>query len=306
MRSWYLLPLAGLLALLPALSQKAPVFSGRWDLTVVTPRETYPSWIEFGRNGVVRLVSQVASVHKVDPTIVGNRMTFTSKEWFGQEIPVDWTFEMKDGKLTGHQKRADGIEGAIAAAPAPALNHPEPAAWTKPESLFNGKDLTGWIPDQSDKNHWKAVNGELVNDAAGANIHSTRKLGDFKLHLEFNCPDGGNSGIYLRSRYEIQVEYEPVGTDDEFHGMGAVYGFLAPSFKFPRRPGSWESYDATLVGRTVTVARNGKVIIDHKEIPGITGGAIDSREAEPAPLFIQGDHTGGMKYRNITVQLPAK
>ena len=110
--------------------------------------------------------------------------------------------------------------------------------------------------------------------------------------------------MYLRGRYEIQVEYEPIGTDDALHGMGAIYGFLAPSAAQPRRPGKWESFDVTLVGRFVTVARNGVTTIDHKEIPGITGGALDSREAEPAPIYIQGDHTGGMKYRNITVQVP--
>ncbi len=292
--------------LVPALSQKKSPFSGRWDLTVKTPAKTYPSWIEFGAGGSVRLVSEVASVHAVQPKLTGNEMSFESKEWFGKEIPVEWTFKMAGGKLTGHQKRGDGVEGVITGQPAPALKHPQPTAWSQPEPLFNGKDLTGWTPDEPSKNHWKAINGELVNEAAGANIHSTRKLGDFKLHLEYNCPDGGNSGVYLRSRYEIQVEYEPIGTDDEFHSMGAIYGFLSPSAKLPRKPGTWETYDAELVGRTVTVARNGVTTIDHKEIPGITGGAIDSREAEPAPIYIQGDHTGGMKYRNITIQLPAK
>jgi hypothetical protein len=58
------------------------------------------------------------------------------------------------------------------------------------------------------------------------------------------------------------------------------------------------------VGRVVTVVRNGVTTIDHQEIPGITGGALDSNEAEPGPIYIQGDHTGGMKYRNITIALP--
>jgi hypothetical protein len=44
--------------------------------------------------------------------------------------------------------------------------------------------------------------------------------------------------------------------------------------------------------------------IDNQEIPGITGGALDSHEADPGPLYIQGDHTGGMKYRNITIAIP--
>jgi hypothetical protein len=110
----------------------------------------------------------------------------------------------------------------------------------------------------------------------------------------------------LRGRYEVQVEYEKAGENDKFHGMGSIYGFLAPAVEIAKRPGEWESYDVTLVGRTVTVVRDGQTTIDHKEIPGITGGAIDSREGGPGPLYIQGDHTGGMKYRNITISVPER
>ncbi len=60
----------------------------------------------------------------------------------------------------------------------------------------------------------------------------------------------------------------------------------------------------TLVGRYVTIVRNGVKTVDNKEMPGITGGALDSNESEPGPFYLQGDHTGGMKYRNITVSVP--
>ena len=97
------------------------------------------------------------------------------------------------------------------------------------------------------------------------------------------CPDKGNSGIYLRGRYEVQVSYED---EDPLHGMGAVYGFLAPSVVLPKKPGEWESFDITLVGRIVTIVRDGKTIIDREGIPGITGGALDSHESEPGPIYI--------------------
>ena len=56
------------------------------------------------------------------------------------------------------------------------------------------------------------------------------------------------------------------------------------------------------------VAAGGKAdqigkIIDNQEIAGITGGALDANEGEPGPFYFQGDHTGGMKYRNITVSV---
>jgi len=74
----------------------------------------------------------------------------------------------------------------------------------------------------------------------------------------------------------------------------------------PKTPGQWETFDVTFVGRRVTVVRNGVKIIDNQEIAGITGGAIDANEGEPGVFYIQGDHTGGMKYRNITISVPKK
>jgi hypothetical protein len=185
---------------------------------------------------------------------------------------------------------------------APVLLHKAPVAWTTPEPLFNGKDLTGWEPDNPSENHWTVQNNELVNEKPGANIRCNRKLSDFKLHIEYNCPQEGNSGIYLRGRYEVQVEY---AKNDKFHGMGSVYGFLAPAVDVSPRPGQWESFDITLVGRKVTIVRDGVTTINDQEIPGITGGALDSREAAAGMIYIQGDHTGGMKYRNIRISVPS-
>ena len=48
----------------------------------------------------------------------------------------------------------------------------------------------------------------------------------------------------------------------------------------------------------MTVVLNGKTTINDKEIPGITGGALHSREGEPGPLLLQGDH-GKISFRNI-------
>jgi hypothetical protein len=299
--------LMGAAALLtPGLPQKAgQPFAGRWDLTIETPKDRYPSWMEFTAGGgqpAVRIVGRVASVHPAtDVKLNGSHLSFTTSEWFDGEIKVAWEFTAAGGQLTGTQKRADGVEGKITGVPAPPLKRKPPAAWSKPEPLFNGKDLTGWEPDDPSKNNWVARDGELVNQAAGANIRTTRKFGDFKLHIEYNCPKDGNSGVYLRGRYEVQVEYEKPGENDKFHGMGSIYGFLAPAVEVTPRPGQWENYDVTLVGRNVTVVRDGQTIISHQEIPGITGGAIDSHEGEPGPLYIQGDHTGGMKYRKITI-----
>src|SRR2546423_6270211 len=296
--------------LLLLLATATQPFTGRWDLTITTPKETYPSWIEFSENGgkpAIRIVARVSSVHPVkDLKVEASHVSFATSEWFGKPIPVAWEMSVAGGTLTGIQKRSDGVKGKITGVPAPALNRKPPREWSTPETLFNGRDLTGWEPDDPPTNHWKAIGGEMVNESAGANIRTTRKFNDFKLHIEYNCPQGGNSGIYLRGRYEVQVEYEPAGPNDKLHGMGSIYGFIAPAVDVPPRPGQWESFDVTLVGRNVTVIRDGVTTIDHQEIPGITGGALDSREGQPNVIYIQGDHTGGMKYRNITVAAPRR
>jgi len=86
--------------------------------------------------------------------------------------------------------------------------------------------------------------------------------------------------------------------------MGSIYGMVPVSRELPKMPGQWENFDVTLIGRHVTVVRNGIKIIDDQEIAGITGGAIDSNEGDPGVFYLQGDHTGGMKFRNIMISVP--
>ena len=125
------------------------------------------------------------------------------------------------------------------------------------------------------------------------------KFQDFQLHVEVMVPEGSNSGIYLRGRYEVQVQ-DDHGKEPHARGMGGIYGQVTPVENAALPAGEWQSFDITLVGRTVTVVLNGKTIIDGQEIPGITGGALDSREAEPGPIFLQGDH-GRILYRNLVL-----
>jgi Domain of Unknown Function (DUF1080) len=281
-----------------AADQRSP-FAGRWDLTITTQKGVFPSWMELADEGAapaIRMVGRTGSVHGVrDARIEGSHLMFVDPQSSGDGR---WNLTVKDHKLAGRSP-----DGEVSGVAAPQLHRKDPSAWTTPEPLFNGRDLSGWEADQASDNHWVAQDGELRNVSAGANLRTVPKFSDFKLHIEYNCPPGGNSGVYLRGRYEVQVEYEPPSKNDAFHAMGSIYGFIAPSTEVAARPGQWESYDVTLVGRTVTVNRDGVRIID-SEIPGITGGALDSHEADSGPLYLQGDHTGGLKFRNITIAVP--
>lgn len=284
-------------------------FQGRWDLVLTMPDgTTSPRWMDYveARDPLIRIQPRGGSVHAAyDVNVDGNNITLIMDKATAKNPAVTWDLKIKNKVITGTQKSGDQV-ATIKGVKAPELRREvAPKVWTKPEPIFNGKDLAGWEPTSvTAKNNWVAEDGNLVNTAHGANIKTTRTFNDFKLHIEYNCPDEGNSGIYLRGRYEVQVEYEKVDANDRFHSIGSIYGFIAPDLELPRKPGTWETFDITLVGRFVTILRNGKKTVDNREIPGITGGALDSNEAEPGPFYIQGDHTGGMKYRNITVALP--
>ena len=295
---WLVLALAAF-----PLYPQAKSFVGRWDFTVTTPRETYPQWMEVVEKGgglEVRIQPRGGHVvPAVSAKIEGSHLLIAVSP------TVQWDLTAAGDKLSGVQKNGATVSAQLAAARAPELKRPMPAAWTSPEPLFNGKDLTGWSPlGDVAKNHWVVRNGELLNEESGANLRTNRTFDDFKLHIEVNCPEHCNSGIYLRGRYEIQV-----GGDDDAppnRKMGAIYGFFAPAGNLVSRAGEWQAFDVTLVGRTLTVLQNKVTIHDRVELEGITGGALDSNEGQPGPFYLQGDHTGGLRYRNITVATPKK
>jgi hypothetical protein len=285
-------------------------FAGRWDLMIKdSDGKQLPSWLELsvdqgvwkarfvGRWGHARLLPTVA--------ISGDRIQFVSpKEEEGSKTDLVFDGKLSRNTLTGTASGPDGMPWTWTGKRAPDLRAPASVKWGKPVTLFNGRDFAGWKFDNPAKAaSWSVEKGCLVNKSAGSNIATKRRFRDFKLHLEVNCPTNANSGVYLRGRYEVQVEDDSI-EEPPSHHMGAIYGFLAPVPEQPRRPGDWQTFDITLVGRFVTVIQNGQTIISNQEIPGITGGAFDSREELPGPIYLQGDH-GGIAYRNI-ILTPAK
>ncbi len=296
--------------LFPALALGAGnPFAGRWDVTITAPEVTYPGWLQLiEKDGKTEVMVQprAGHAHAADFKMESGHLLVTVAEPGGRRPGITWNLTVSGDKLSGTQQRGDEV-AKVAGVRAPALNRPMPQAWSDPKPIFNGKDLSGWEPFGSGnhaKNNWVAKDGILLNMEGGANLRTTSKFEDFKLHVEFNCPEEGNSGIYLRGRYEVQVTCGGRPAGNPVQRLGAVYGYLAPVTPVTAEPGKWQTYDITLVGRTVTVVYNGTPLVDSQEIPGITGGALDSKEGEPGVFYIQGDHTGGIQFRNITVQTP--
>jgi hypothetical protein len=202
--------------------------------------------------------------------------------------------------LQGQTHDAKGERLAWTARRAPSLKRDHEPKWGEPVELFNGKDLNGWkLQDARGKKGWRVQEGVLINADPGNNLMTEKKFNDFKLHAEFRIARRSNSGIYLRGRYEVQIE-DNYNHEPDSHKIGGIYGFLTPSVNPAKKAGEWQTFDITFVGRVVTIFLNGERIIDRQTIPGITGGALDSDEGSPGPILLQGDH-GPVEFRKLTL-----
>lgn len=191
--------------------------------------------------------------------------------------------------------------------PAPDLSKTK---FGPPIVLFNGRDLTGWKLVNPDRpSGWSVEDGVLTNRTVQeegkphkpyGNLRTEAEFEDFNLTLETRVPPGGNSGIYLRGIYEVQVA-DTCGRPLDPHNMGAVYSRLCPTVAAGKPAGQWQTLDITLVDRHVAVILNGVKIIDNQPLAGCTGGALWSDVLRPGPIYLQGDHTA-IDYRNIALR----
>ena len=188
--------------------------------------------------------------------------------------------------------------------------------------LFDGKNFDQWerIGGEAGKKEvrWKLLpDGAMEVASGGGSIVTKRKFKDFELHIEFRTPfmpdargqGRGNSGVYLQNRYEIQVldSYGLEGRDNE---CGGIYTVAAPLVNMCAPPMQWQTYDVTfraprfdkegkkLSDASLTVLHNGVTIHNKVKIPNPTGGALDSKVAEPGGIYLQ-DHGNPGQFRNI-------
>jgi Domain of Unknown Function (DUF1080) len=287
-------------------NKEQPSIVGRWDMTLYIDGKQFPSWLEVQGSGKILVGQYVGISGSARPisriNFNDNKISFSlPPQWEQGTNDLSFEGELKSDSLTGTMVSAEGKNYNWSGTRAPVFHFAGVPVWQKPIQLFNGKDLAGW--HASGDNQWTVKDGVLGSPHSGVNLVTDKTFTDFKLHIEFRYPEGSNSGVYLRGRYEVQIE---ASHEDEplKNVFSAIYGFIAPSEIAARKPGEWQAYDIVLIGRMVTVIANGKTVICNREIPGITGGAINSKEGEPGPLLIQGDH-GPIEYRNIIIT-PAK
>lgn len=194
--------------------------------------------------------------------------------------------------------------------PLPAAPNLTTVKYDEPIQLMNGKNLDGWrLTDPKQTGGWSVQNGVLMNNPVQqpgkphisyGNLRTDREFEDFNLKLETRVPKDGNSGIYLRGIYEVQVA-DTHGHKTDSHNMGAVYSRITPSEAAEKPAGEWQTMDITLYQRHITVILNGKKIIDNQPLLGCTGGALWSDERRPGPIYLQGDHNA-VEFRSIVLR----
>ena len=196
--------------------------------------------------------------------------------------------------------------------------------WT----YWDGPRLSASLPIKWEIQDDPVDKGTVMNSndpaAAGgkygsADIVTQQKFRDFRLHVEFlvGVP-GGNSGVYLQNRYEIQV----LDGDSTKHGMAAIINETESPYSVYHGVGKWNSYDIVFRAarfkdgkRTekarATVYFNGKKVHEDQSITKVWGGANSGLDGGNDDGNGITDTPGGIKlqaegypvlYRNIWIK----
>ncbi len=187
--------------------------------------------------------------------------------------------------------------------------------------LFDGADLSKWRAAHGSPATWVVESGSLVAVPGGGPIYTRDGFGDIQLHLEWAAPTPGqgkgqgrgNSGVFLMSKYEVQVLDSHTNVTYADGQAAAVYGQYPPLVNASRPAGDWQAYDivfrrprfrpdgSVLQAARMTVFHNGVLVQDNSEVWGPTSWLQHlpyESHLDRLPLYLQ-DHGNPVLYRNI-------
>ncbi len=155
----------------------------------------------------------------------------------------------------------------IAAAPIVAGDTPKGF-----ETLFNGKDLTGW-KSTGKKEVWGADKGVIFCEKGGGGwLMTDKEYGDFELRLEYKMPLKGNSGVAIRSPLTGDPAYQGMelqliddvnwGKLQSWQHTGSIYNVVAARTIKNKEIGEWNAFKVTAKGKQIKVEQNGEVLVD--------------------------------------------
>jgi hypothetical protein len=183
-------------------------------------------------------------------------------------------------------------------------------------ALFNGKNLDGWVVENSTSNNFTVTNGVLRVEGPQGWLRSAQQYGDFSLRVEvrFLTPDA-DSGIFLRApgpasnifvrgwpanAYQVQVRDMSVNQTTNPFWAGNLYRHrVAPgqttfaadaALKAVKPTGEWQLFEIEAAGDRIQARVNGVAVLD-------AGGIVNPRGF----IGIQGE-TGALEYRRIDIR----
>ena len=286
-------------------------FNGRWDITVNGPLPQRGWWLEVSGAGTDnfhgRFLGGPSGLEELPKlSISESELRFALDAKYRKDRGVEkglyWA-RLEDGKLKGTFE----IEGDPTTylnwtgVRAPVLAEHDDGSWKfgDPVVLFNGRDLAGWQSTPGKPSGWVVKDGVLTALAGAQDLISDRKFQNFVVDAEYRIDPRTNTGIGLRGRYEVQIT-DDADRPSSNRGTGAILGRIAPTSNAERPAGEWQMLGIRLVGREVTVVLNGVRVINRQAIDGPTTIAIDTNEAEPGPILLQGNR-GTVEFRRIVI-----
>lgn len=185
-------------------------------------------------------------------------------------------------------------------------------------SLFNGKNLNGWIGNLAG---YKVADGIMTYQPESGNrgnLYTDRDYGDFQFRFEFQLVPGANNGVGIRAPLEGDAAYvgmeiqilddtAPVYANlQPYQYHGSVYGVIPCKRGYLKPVGEWNSEEIIARGSHVQVILNGTVIVDGDILEASRNGTMDHQQ-HPGLQRAFGrigwlSHDSVVKFRNIRIK----
>jgi len=175
--------------------------------------------------------------------------------------------------------------------------------------LFNGKDLTGWVPVGHEK--WTVEDGAIHGQGQSKEygyLRTAKPYKDFWLSIRFKCEADGNSGVYFHTQFksddqptvEKGMQFEIDRTLN--HHNGGLYGdgrnwiaWPSPEFEQVLRPTDWNEFLLKVEGNHMICILNGIKILDFTDP---TPKSFDGYIA----LQLHSGGEGNMRFKDIYIR----
>ncbi|MDB5336161.1 MAG: hypothetical protein JWN70_1780 [Planctomycetaceae bacterium] len=191
-------------------------------------------------------------------------------------------------------------------------------------SLFNGKDMTGWVGNT--KGYYADGKGSIVCDPskAGGNVYTEKEYANFVLRFDFKLSPGANNGLGIRAPLEgdaayVAMELQILDDSSEkyknvapWQRHGSIYGVAAAKTGHLKPVGEWNSEEVIADGRHITIKLNGATIVDVENLDTWKFDSDHTRDQHKGLKNEKGHigflgHGDPLEFRNIRIkELPAK